>query len=317
MTNDSSNLILAIRDTIKDFTNGSLPFHDAKNEYQRLLEIYNKLERDKKRSEGASLINGLCYYHNIENFSLLSGVYYITSDDITSIKYYGDSKLDSKVIKALRSNIANINGNLLMVHSDENILLHNIYIYPMIIDKKGKTIFVAVSSSTYFSKEKFYFGGEFLKNLLSMRVEESKILALNYFEELSKEIDKYLKENIDDEYYIKAFLLVFNMVERIFNHMGIDSLIEASNKIIYILNNNFKENSRCFSLSIRDYIVLSKLKRNDDGDNIQNKLQFIYRDINMPYNSLEIKIETRDSIYNFWDKIFIFENYIVTGDIMK
>ncbi len=311
-----NSLILSIQSAMNDYTEGNISFEEAKEEYKNLLGIYNKLEADNKKEEGPNIISGLCYYNNIENFSLLSGIYHLSSKKTTQIAYYGSESLNSKTMNTILDNINNIKGNrMIMIQPDGSHMLHPIYVYPLFTEKNDKIVFATVSSSTYFSKEKFSAEGKLFKELFSITRPESHYLEVNYFDKISNKIDKYLQVNVDDEYYIQATLFVFNIIEKIFNHLGIHSLIDISNLIMDNLKSNFKENSECFALSVRDYLVLQKLRKDCKSDEKKTNIEFRYNDINIPYKTLNLDLETGDSIHNFWNKILLFEYYLEADDI--
>ncbi len=314
---DIHNLIMSIQKSMTEFAEGGLQLKDAEEEYKRLSDIYKQIEAETVRHDGPNILKGLCYYNNIENFSILSGVYFIDSRDITPFTYHGDNNLNSKAMNKILSNRNDIKNNqVIMIQADET-LLHSVYIYPVLIDKNELIILATVSSSSYFSKEKFYFTGKLLSVLFSVRRDDFHFIKLNYFDEISKEIEKIIKENIDADHYIEATLFVFNTVEMIFNHLGMKTIIDVTDTITNVLKNAYQENSRCFSLSARDYIVILKKRRSEKTVTKKKRLNFIYKDINIPFKTLEIEINTIDSVHNFWEKVLLFENYIETGDVAR
>jgi len=314
---DIHNLIMSIQKSMTEFAEGSLQLKNAEDEYKKLSDIYKKIETDSVKHEGQNILKGLCYYNNIENFSILSGVYFLDSRDITPFTYHGDNNLNSKTMYKILKNKKEIKNNqVIMIQPDES-LLHPVYIYPVSIDKNELIVLATVSSSGYFSKEKFYFSGKLLSVMFSVRRDDFHFIKLNYFDEVSKEIEKIIKENIDDDHYIEATLFIFKSVEMIFSHLGIKTLIDVSDSITDILKNSYQENSRCFSLSIRDYIVIFKKRKGEKTKQKKKRIDFICKDINLPYKTLEIEIDTVDSIHNFWEKILLFENYLETGDIIR
>jgi len=314
---DIHNLIMSIQKSMTEFAEGSLQLKDAEEEYKKLSELYKQIEADSVKHEGSNILKGLCYYNNIENFSILSGVYFLDSKDITPFTYHGDNNLNSKTMNKILKNKKDIKNNqVIMIQSDES-LLHSVYIYPVLIDKNELIVLATVSSSSYFSKEKFYFTGRLLSVLFSIRRDDFHFIKLNYFDDVSKEIEKILMENIDDDHYIEATLFVFNTVEMIFSHLGMKTLIDVSDIITDLLKSSYQENSRCFSLSIRDYIVILKKRKGEKTKSKKKRLNFIYKEINIPYKTLEIEIDTVDSVHNFWEKILLFENYLESGDITR
>ena len=133
---------------------------------------------------------------------------------------------------------------------------------------------------------------------------------------MTSDIDSYCRKNVNDEYYITAELFIFNNIVNIFDHLGILSLLESSEMIIDTLKKNSAQDSRCYALSLKEYIVLSKLMKGDKTHNQKNKnIEFLYQDISIPFATITFKIDTENSIYNLWEKVFVFEEYISSGDI--
>ncbi|MCU0820950.1 MAG: hypothetical protein MUC95_00560 [Spirochaetes bacterium] len=314
---DINNLILSIQKSMTEFAEGSLQLKDAEVVFKKLSETYKTLEAESIKHEGPSILKGLCYYNSIENFSILSGVYFLDPRDINPFTYHGDNSLNTKAMNKILTNKKEIKNNQVIMIQPDEMLLHPVYVYPVLLDKNEMVVLATVSSSPYFSKEKFYFTGKLLSVLFSIRRDDFHFIKLNYFDEISKEIEKIIKENIDDDHYIEATLFVFKSVEMIFSHLGLKTLVDVSDSIVNILKTSYQENSRCFSLSIRDYIVILKKRKGEKAKSKKKRLNFIYKDINIPFKTMEIEIDKVDSIHNFWEKILLFENYLETGDIIK
>jgi len=322
MSKEINNLIVTTGKTLKEFAEGTISHESAAEEYKKLSEKYQKIEEKQKKTGGQNQIQGLCYYNNIENFSLLTGVYSIEKKErktVSSVTYYGDSDLNARTLKAISNNSEHFfeNKTLQISPDSDEEFPYNIYIYPVLDEKLNEIVIACVSSSAFFSEDKFMFLGKLLKNILSIIIFKSDSLEFNYFEDISKEADQYLKNNIDNEHSIKVTLFVFNMLEKIFNHMGITSLLEVSDYIFNTIKDNFKHNAKCFTLSIRDYIILEKINKNDGFKDNKKKLEFRYKNINIPYHTIKLTIDSNESVYNLWDKILTFEDYLATGDIAK
>ena len=319
MSKDINNLIVSVGDTLKEFAGGNISHTEAITEYKKLLKRYNKIASRLKRNINVNQIEGLCYYNNINNFSLFSGIYTIEKDDLYYVAYYGDSSLNARAMKIILENTGNIvENNVVQIPAgnDENFR-HNIFLYIISSDKKTKTVFAAVTSSTFFSEDKFIFLAKLIKNIFSILFDGSLQYKNNYFEGVSKEVAAYLDSNIDDAHSVQVTLFVFNMLEKIFNHKGIHALIEVSNNIYETIKDNYRHNSKCFPLSIRDYIALEKINKNDTLKANKQKPEFVHQNINIPYHSLKLKIDKKESIQVFWDQVLTFENYLSMGDIVK
>ncbi len=317
MFNAVNTLIIEISDSLKNFTDMTISYDEASLEYDRLAEKYEKAIYGIKRIY-AKDIDGFCYYCNTENFSLLTGVYKI-NDGITSLAYYGEENLNTRIMNAIQKNKDKLKENILFEISiqENKELLQNVFIYLFMSGSGDLTLLASVSSSLFFSKDKFLFSGKLVKNLLNFHSDESRLIEKNYFSEISEEMNKYFKNNINGQFMVRITLFVFSIIEKVFNHSGINAIFDASDYILQSLKNNHKNDSRCFALSVRDYIVFEKINRKDADKANRQKQEFAYNNINMPYQTLKLDIVGNESVNNVWDKIMLFENYLSTGDIIK
>jgi hypothetical protein len=319
MSKDINNLIISVSNTLKEFAEGNLSHKDAIDGYKKLLKKYKKIANKQKKNGNVNQIEGLCYYNNIKNFSLLSGIYNIENNDIYYLAYYGDSDLNFRTMKEIKNNTELIIDNTVLEIpplNDEQFL-HNIFLYPIFSNKTKKIVFTSVSSSKFFSEDKFLFLAKLIKNIFSILMDESVQFQNKYFESISSEVEDYLKNNIDEAHSVQVTVFVFNMLEKIFNHTGTHSLLEVSDRIFNTIKDNYRHNSKCFTLSIRDYIALEKINKNDNFKTNKQKPEFLYKSINIPYHSLKLKINEKESIQSLWDQILTFENYLSTGDIVR
>ena len=319
MPKDINNLIISVGDALKEFAGGNISHADAVNDYKKLLKKYNKIAGKQKKNINVNQVEGLCYYHNINNFSLFSGIYTIEKDDIYYVAYYGESSLNSRAMKIILDNSANIveNNVIQIPPGDDENFRHNIFLYTIISDKSKKTVFASITSSKFFSEDKFLFLAKLIKNIFSILFDGSMQCKNNYFENISEDVAEYLNNNIDEAHSVQVTLFVFNMLEKIFNHGGVHSILEISNSIYNTIKDNYRHNAKCFPLSIRDYIALEKINKNDTLKAHKEKLDFIHQNINIPYHSLKLKIDKKESIQIFWNQILTFENYLSTGDIVR
>jgi hypothetical protein len=319
MSKDINNLIISVSNSLKEFADGNLSHKDAIDGYRKLLKKYKKIANKQKRNSNINQIEGLCYYNNIKNFSLLSGIYNIENNDIYYLAYYGDSDLNFRTMKEIINNTELIIDNTVLEIPPLNNeqFIHNIFLYPVFSDKTKKTVFASVSSSKFFSEDKFLFLAKLIKNIFSILMDESVQFQNKYFENISSEVEDYLKNNIDEAHSVQVTLFVFNMLEKIFNHIGTHSLLEVSDGIYNTIKDNYRHNSKCFTLSVRDYIALEKINKNDNFKTNKQKPEFLYKSINIPYHSLKLKINEKESIQSLWDQILTFENYLSTGDIVR
>ncbi|MBN2040075.1 MAG: hypothetical protein JW864_08550 [Spirochaetes bacterium] len=319
MSNKVNNLIIEVSNTLTAYAEGKLAFDDALNDYKQLTEKYNIL-KDKLRSKDSNgHIEGLCYYNNTENYSLLSGVYKIEEQEIYSPACFGDTAVNPAVMNIIMQHADVFTENKVHETSPggDSDFTHNLFVYPLASDSTKKIFFASVSSSPFFSKDKFIFIAKLIKNIINLAEFEAGVFENNYFHKISDEIKEFIKNNSDDNFFIRVNLFVFNTINKIFDHMGDNALLEINDYILKTLKIFFKHNSKCYSLSIKDYIAIEKLDRNDSKKDRKIKPEFQYKNINITYQTLKVDIENQEHDYSLWDKILTFENYLNTGDIIK
>jgi hypothetical protein len=335
MQNNIQNLITETADNLKEFASGNLDFSGAAAAYRKLNSRYKEIISGKTIT-GNELngIEGICYYHNVENFSIFTGIYKMSRNDFYSLAQfsaqnsasngtsydtlYDDESLNDKIINSNLITLDNIIDNeiLKMPSNEEKKILHNIYIYPLITAKQEKIFLLSLSSSSYFSEDKFLFCGRLLKNIFNPIMNDNDIFNKNYFLNITDQVESFIKNN--SNYTLNAFIFVFNSIDRIFGHTGTHSLFEISDEISNTLKKNYKQNAVFFALSLKDYLVLERKKKDDNqGKSKPVKPEFTYRGLNLPYQTLKFNINNDEPVYTLWDKISVFENYLRIGDIMK
>lgn len=311
------DLIMSVSKSLKDYGNGSLSYDDAKDEYQRLLQIYRTIEKEENVDNPSRFLEGLCYYHNMKNFSIFSGVYRV-SNGINPMAYYSDDAIHAKILSSLNKNIELIKDNpYLKISSDktEN-LSHDIYVSRLYSDGADFILFIAASSSEFFSMDIFSHSANIFKELTS-DYKKTNSNQNNYYNDILNQMRDYLLQNIDGKHHIIADVYIFRNIEKIFLHLGIYTLLKISNEIYNIINTHFNKKSKIYIPSMKEYIVLSKQLK-QSGITIKNKrkIEFNFQGITIPYQTIKITIDSKDSLYKFLNDVFMFESYVLTGDMM-
>ncbi|HPB82882.1 MAG TPA: hypothetical protein PK200_12665, partial [Spirochaetota bacterium] len=85
MKRDISNLILAVRNTLKDFSSGAITVEQARDTYNSLATQYASLRDRIEPGSTAGSLDSLCYHHNIENYSILSAVVTVTPEQVNTL----------------------------------------------------------------------------------------------------------------------------------------------------------------------------------------------------------------------------------------
>ncbi len=305
MKKDINNLIFSIRNVIKDYSEGSLSPQEAKTAYEKLHHRYHQLRQREKSELGTGFIKGVCYNHNIENFSIFSGLYMFSENEFDLMFYYGDDKINLKIIDTLNNNQKRIDkSELSSILPEENSSLSQaLYLYPILNNSNSHIFFIALSSSEYFSLEKFIFIGTFFCEIFNSSLLKQNPININYYEDTIHKIVDFLSENINETYSVAVHLFSLKLVKNIFLHMGMFSLLEISDSVIDKLQKNFPDNSHVFALSLNEYIVLTPLMRKSKLDPLKGKLEFDYKGISIQHKILQRKIDSTDSIFRLLSEI--------------
>ena len=135
MLNNINSLIIDISDCLNEFSEGNIQYKEAIMKYKNLLNDYQKIV-NKNIKHANKGIEGLCYYNNIENYSILSGIYKIENNDIYDLVHYGNIDMNSKIMNSIMGNIKHLKENsmLKIPPNKQNNLSHNIYVYPIIFN---------------------------------------------------------------------------------------------------------------------------------------------------------------------------------------
>ena len=305
MKKDINNLIFAIRNAIKDYSEGSLSPQEAKTEYEKLLHRYHQLRQGEKSEHGSGFIKGVCYHHNIENFSIFSGLYMLSENEFDLMFYYGDEKINLKIIDTLNNNQKRIEKSEFstILPEENSSLSQTLYLYPILNSFNYHIFFIALSSSEYFSLEKFVFIGAFFSEIFNSSLLKQNPINLNYYENTIHKIVDFLSENINETYSVAVHLFSLKLVKNIFFHMGTFSLLEITDGVIDKLQRNFPDNAHVFALSLNEYIVLTPLMRKSKQNPLKGKLEFDYKGISIQHKILQRRIDSTDSIFRLLSEI--------------
>jgi hypothetical protein len=314
MTEEINNLILGVRKALLEYSSGRLSPGSAEEEYSRLLGLYSGLEAGMKTDADSGFIEGLCYHHNINNFSVFSGLFKIDSEGAAVIAAFGDFAIVPKIIFALTNNIGEARGadSLKIPPGKTKGLSHSIFIRRVSPAGDEGVIFLAVSSSDFFLMETLDKTAKCIRELLFPP--DRAIHGHSFYNNIINDVQSYIQQNVNDEYMITAQIFIFRTLGKMFSHMGVAALLESSQAIVDRIYSHYGSEARCFIPSMKDYIVLLKHKRNAEIPDEGRKLSFNYRNIVIPVLTLRININNPGYGPKFISDFYNFRNYVVHGD---
>ncbi len=303
-----SKVILSIHDTIKEFSSGDIDLDEARERYKnysRSLENVLPLAEKAASGEAAHSPGNLCFMHNIENFSLVSTVFLLSTAEVTPVYSRGNRSLQEKLTSYVENNrpeisFASTKEFQLLETGEDTIDGHRLYITPIDINSRFIILFASASSSTYFSETMFLQFSGYIKKFLSVLIDNNQPILFDFNYQLSHYIRKKLLERVKKE-EINVHLFLFSTLHKTFDHMGIHSIIEISMTIKKLIENHY--NTPCQPFSLNEYLVI--LPAGETGFiKSRHMIDFVYNDINIPYKQHTVTLAREEDVYTFWNRIY-------------
>jgi hypothetical protein len=319
MDDQIKDLVSTLKASLEDFTGGSLTVEEARDRYRGLLDRYTGILGGVLTGDNASVLKGICYHHNCENYSLFSGLYTADAEQITPVAFFGDLNIHSRIL-GMRHHISSVSaaGSVASLKPGTvKGLPHQVYIYTVQDSGLSLTIFITVSSSPFFSENKFAQAALFIKEIVESIREGTRPLLVDYHTGVKHEIENFIFRSLDDGRAPECHFFVFNMLERIFIHMGLNALSEISDIILNTLHDRCGSGSTAFALSLSEYIVLIRPASGQPAATGKKRIEVVYRGISIPYQTLHLQVESREHLQEFWQGIFSFAHYVRAGDVQK
>jgi hypothetical protein len=314
MREEISHLILDIGDAMKDFSRGRTPLADAEAAYARLAGEYGRLEAELRNDEATGLLEGILYQHNIRNFSHHSGIYLNRKDAVTPLVCCGDEAMASRVAAELRRHAADLASSEVRHLEPESTGGLSQALHAVRVASAGKDViyFASLSSSPFFSDEAFAYTGAILGIMIEGNAAADQ--HYSYFAGIKNEADAFIRKNMDQSHDIMTNILIFRNIEKIFSHMGFNTILDVSDQIRQTLAESFPTGSLCVAPSFRMYLVFTRHLRKRGAELKSNRVEFIYRGITLPFQRLNMQLDVSSHRDSFWYDIFQFEDYVLTGD---
>ncbi|HNX59475.1 MAG TPA: hypothetical protein PKK43_10280, partial [Spirochaetota bacterium] len=221
-----SGLAMDIRQVLSDYVNGTASHEKAFRAYNALESRYNDLKKELVPLDQRNALGGLCYYHNIENFCIFSGIYECDGSIVNFAAGYGDAGSQTAIADRIGKTIDEISEKrYLNIPPDRNGLKTALHLYPFKKCPTSTYILAALSSSPHFSEKKFAYFGNFLNTLFP---DDAK--CAHGINDIFRSIENHINRNID-KYDLYAQIYSFHDIDRIFSHAGSQTLFDVSASI--------------------------------------------------------------------------------------
>ncbi len=316
MNTQVKELVNSIKKVLQDYTKNQITTENLKVRLKEFISNYKMLETGLSRKSGTEILRGVCYYHNIENFTLLTGIYKVSKDEILPLAYYGDAGCHKIVSNLNPIILVSLPAGKAMTIPEGEIpgFAHTIHIKSMISGKDYSYFLAAVASSRFFSHQKFSHCADVFSNLLYEIVIESQTYTLDYSGTVRNEVESLASALLAKKNIVYARYFTFSLVGRIFNHLGPNSLLEIPDIIVDTFRKNIPGNPVIFPCSLWEYIILSLEKPEKLHSKSQKKIEFLYQGITLPYHTLYQIIDSRADLVAFWDHIAKLQYEYVNGE---
>ncbi len=314
--NNIKSLLISIRETIKKGIDGEFSVIEIRNEYIKLYTIYDNIIKLQNINPVGSFLKGIFYNHNIKNFSKITALYISKNDTADQICYFGDVQLGNIINKFINekksAGVLPFLKPEKIIIDDNNNLTYLLYLQTIECADDVQLISATITSSHFFNEEQFLFLNKVICLIYKKMLHISSGGFIDFFDIISKKIIEY----INTEGTTSVQLFVFQSLKEIFQDSAISVYNDISRNIHNTLKKYFSRNSKIFVLSLTQYIVLSQEEVSHENVKKKNsKINFTYNELLIPYETILIETKDFQSIYKFWDEVFIINNYISAGDI--
>lgn len=304
MKDDVKELVLEVKETIRDFATGAITRKEALERYTELGERCARIEESDGGGDDA--LRSLLYRHSVGNFSLLTGIFILGFDSVRPLCMHGDGVIGRAVTGIGAQIAAGLRGDEIITLSlgTGDQAANKAYACPIHTYRNRVFLFIAVSSSKFFSRERFREAALSLRELYRSLEYELYPLFIDRYSDLRREISDSVFAVLRTSATADARVFIFDMIEKIFSHMGTHGLSELSTAILSTLREHFGEDSYVWALSLKHYLTVTP----GAGASLsKKKIGFLYKGITIPYRSLYHEIESIGSIDLLWDEIQAFD----------
>lgn len=304
MEHDIAALIRSSSNALKQFQTGSLPIEEARTRYLALLSECERVEQDFSAGEAPGHLEGICYHHNRENYAVLTAIYCLNGESLQPIAWHGAATVMDKLTLFLGENIDGLlKDDIASLRPDASTgIQHTIHLFRLCATCRGTVLLASLTASAYFREPAFLHTGSVARRLLFG--DATSIHGFNHFESVSREIREYVQIHADAAYDPVVHLFVFPGIESTFMHMGVHSLFEASRGICDTIVSRFSDASRCFRHSLREYLIITSIRKKDPLPPETMKIDFSFRKIAIPFEYGRYRVTDEFTLQKFWSTAF-------------
>jgi len=288
MKNDFTAILKDIQQTIASFSEGLISFDEALKKYHTYKE---KTLEIKSQPQYENYILNVLATHNAENFSLFSAIVaYTARNNQTSILlYHGPDVFVQPLYSLCNNTFFSSPPRFVLDYTVQQNVIQNFSLHSSSLfhSEKLSIAFIAISSSTFFSRESFLRYAAHIKVFTSL-LSISDIISLDVPNTTLKYIHQVCSKlltrgscSLYGIYIISPFSTL--------SHYGLHSLNEVSALIKNTLIENFGQYS--FALSMNLYLCINTNTQADI-----KSLTFNYRNISIPSKIYHTVIETEADI---------------------
>jgi len=288
MKDDYTSLLKEIQQTIASFSEGKISFDEALQTYSQFKE---RAYQTTSEPQFENYIINLIATHNAENFSIFSAIVAFDAKDVnTTISlYHGPEVFLQPLYSICNNTFFSFPPRFVLDYTASQNVIQNFSLYSSLLFHSAELsiVFIAISSSSFFSKEAFLRYAAHLKvftipfyiaDIISLDVPNT---TLKYIHQVCSKLLTKGPCSLYGIYIVSPFSTL--------SHFGLHSLNEVSALIKNTLIENFGQYS--FALSMNLYLCI-----NTNTQQEIKSLIFKYRDISIPSKIFHKVIENEADI---------------------
>jgi len=304
MKDNEKELLVSVTGSLREFAAGGISLEQARTMFRELRDRYKSLLARGTHRSNTSLLKSLCYDHNINNFSLISGMLSFDGDAPRFAVYSGDEALVPVISAASRKIIviAVSTGAGTIPSGEISGLPHSVHCSDAFAFQGMQSVFLSVSSSNYFTFSRFAGYAGLVRKIVEEIDSETTAMQFDCLHVTRKEIHAYMDARLQERTPILAQCFYFGLIDRIFSHLGAPMIMEISDQIVRDISAYLSREGRVFPLSIREYIALAPGESTGARKAGKKPVEFRYKGITIPYEYHEIPVASMADRSSLWEQ---------------
>jgi hypothetical protein len=313
MKDHEKDLLVSVTGSLREFASGVISLDQARTRFRDFRDRYKSLLVTGARPSNTFLLKSLCYDHNINNFSLMSGLLSFDGTAPRFAFFSGDDALASMASASAQKIIdsAASTGSGTIPSGEISKSPHAVHCSDVFTFQGAQVVFIAVSSSNYFTFSRFAGYAGVVKKIVEEIDSETTAMQFDCIHVTKKEIYAFLDECIHEKTVVLAQCFYFDLIDRIFSHLGPPMIMEISDQIVQDISAYISKEGRVFPLSIREYIAVTPEDSLGARRAGKKPVEFRYKGITIPYAYHEIPVRTLADRSSLWERFseFVQENH--------